>query len=61
MIVYQDDNFLGSYARGAGKDQRVILNTTCANSCTLYLLVEAMGHINFDDTMRFDRKGIAYI
>jgi beta-galactosidase len=53
MIVYLDDKFIGSYQRG-----KVDFSINCTDRCVLNILVEAMGHINFDHDMTNDRKGI---
>lgn len=56
-VVYLEDQFLGSYDRS--NSVRHLFGANCRkSSCKLTILVEAMGHINFDHSMENDRKGL---
>ena len=57
-VVYLDDKFIGSYNRTV---DRQIFTANCKGSCRLLILVEAMGHINFDHSMEKDKKGLISI
>ena len=54
-LVYLDDNFIGSYDRSQKVEHSFVV--TCKDKCKMLVLVEAMGHINFDHEMETDRKG----
>lgn len=49
-VVYLDGSSLGSLDRSSSTEHNVTVNCT-NNSCKLSILVEAMGHINFDHQM----------
>jgi beta-galactosidase len=55
-VIYLDSNFIGSFDRSQSTEHK--FNATCASSCKLTILVEAMGHINFDHGMETDYKGL---
>ena len=56
-VAYLDGGFIGSFDRAASLQHS--FNVTCGNTtCKLFILVEAMGHINFDHQMETDRKGL---
>lgn len=56
-LVYLDGTLLGELSRGTSTDHTLVAD--CAHaSCKLSILVEAMGHINFDHEMETDRKGL---
>ena len=54
-VVFLDDKLVGSFKRSA---QNHRLNVTCSGECKLYVLVQAMGHVNFDHSMEKDKKGL---
>lgn len=57
-IVYVNGNYFATLNRASSTKHNMTVNCT-ADSCTLSILVEAMGHINFDHQMENDRKGLA--
>lgn len=58
-VVYLDDKFVGSLDRSVATQHELTL-VCSAPSCRLSILVEAMGHINFDHQMETDRKGLFF-
>jgi hypothetical protein len=57
-IVYLDDKFIGTFDRS--KKSNWEFNVSCHGQCQLYVIVEAMGHINFNHSMEEDRKGLMF-
>lgn len=56
-IVYLDGKKITTLNRGVTNLQK--MNVSCEQySCQLSILVEAMGHVNYDHHMEIDRKGI---
>lgn len=55
-MVFVDGNFHGAFDRQ--KQKQHSLKFVCNAVCTVRILVEAMGHINFDKGMNTDRKGL---
>ena len=58
-IVYIDDKFVGSFDRS--KQSQWHFEAKCESKCKMYIVVEAMGHINFDHSMEVDWKGLISI
>lgn len=56
-IVYLDSDFLGSFDRSKSSSHSFAVNCK-KTQCKLIVLVEAMGHINFDHGMSTDFKGL---
>ena len=54
-IVYLDDKFITTLDRSKAVTHSVSIS--CDGNCKLFVLVEAMGHINFDHQMETDFKG----
>lgn len=49
-VIYLNGNFLTNLDRAVASNHNLTANCTI-NSCSLSILVEAMGHINFDHAM----------
>jgi len=58
-VVYVDGQFLTSLDRSSSTEHNITVNCT-KTTCKLSILVEAMGHINFDHQMETDRKGLFF-
>lgn len=58
-LIYLDGTFLGALDRAQSINHNVTANCT-QESCKLSILVEAMGHINFDHQMQTDKKGLFF-
>lgn len=56
-VVYQDSDFVGSFDRSQATQHTFAVNCK-KETCKLIVLVEAMGHINFDHGMETDFKGL---
>ena len=58
-LVYLDDKLVGIYDRSikSSWDFEVV----CEGECKMVVVVEAMGHINFDHNMETDWKGLISI
>ena len=55
-LIYIDGGFMGSMDR---QDRKIHdLRFDCKVACKIQIMVEAMGHINFDQGMNTDRKGL---
>jgi beta-galactosidase len=59
-VVTLNGNFLSALDRSKTTKHSLELNCT-SGPCTLQILVEAMGHINFDHQMETDKKGLFFI
>ena len=58
-LIYLDGTFINTLDRSVSTQYNITVN--CTNqSCKLSILVEAMGHINFDLPMETDRKGLYF-
>lgn len=56
-VVYLDSICIGSFDRSVSPSH--VFNASCTkSSCKLTIIVEAMGHINFDHGMQTDFKGL---
>lgn len=55
-LIYIDGDFMASMDRQANKTHD--LRFECKAACKVQIMVEAMGHINFDQGMNTDKKGL---
>lgn len=58
-IVAVNGNYLATLDRAVSAKHNLTVNCTTSD-CTLSILVEAMGHINFDHQMETDKKGLFF-
>lgn len=58
-VVYVNANYFTYLDRANSSKHNLTVNCTTTD-CTLTILVEAMGHINFDHQMETDKKGLYF-
>lgn len=58
VFITIDNKFFQLLDRTLHKKPNITLECSSASSCTVRFMVEAMGHINYDLSMKEDFKGI---